>query len=276
MCRWIAYSGGPIPLEEIVVNAEMSLIDQSLLARRAHEPTNGDGFGIGWFGAQSDPGRYRSTKPSWDDANLLDLARYIHSPMFVAHVRRATGTPIQQSNCHPFRYGRWLFAHNGQIEGFREVKRELALSVNPDLYPEIGGSTDSELMFFLALTFGLETNPVRSLEIMAGLVEEVCAAHGISNPLQMTMCLTDGERVHAIRYSSNKQSRSLYYSASFRAMQELHPYHAGMEDFPENARAVVSEPLTTLSGLWVKVPESSALEIRNGEARISPFRPQAP
>ena len=130
MCRWMAYSGAPLPLEELVIKTEVSLIDQSLSARRSLEPTNGDGFGLGWYGRDNLPGRYRSTQPAWNDANLRDLALHVESPLFLAHVRRSTGTPVQQSNCHPFRYRDWLFVHNGEIEGFEKIKYDLYTNVH--------------------------------------------------------------------------------------------------------------------------------------------------
>src|SRR3712207_7406098 len=111
MCRWLAYSGSPILLEELLYKPDHSLIDQSLHARMGVETTNGDGFGVGWYSARdrSRPGRYRNVNPAWNDANLRDLAQHIESPLFLAHIRATTGTPVQQTNCHPFRHGRWLF-----------------------------------------------------------------------------------------------------------------------------------------------------------------------
>ena len=77
MCRWMAYSGNPILLEEMVLKPAHSLIDQSLSAKMAPKPTNGDGFGIGWYGRGGEPGVYRSVQPAWNDANLVDLAHHL-------------------------------------------------------------------------------------------------------------------------------------------------------------------------------------------------------
>ena len=143
MCRWLAYSGAPLYLEELILKTEHSLIDQSLESRSGATTTNGDGFGIGWYGDRETPGVYRDIQPAWNDATLRDLAAHIRSPLFLAHIRAATGSAIQQTNCHPFRHGKWLFVHNGLIRGFDRVKRDLALAVAPQLYPKILGSTDS-------------------------------------------------------------------------------------------------------------------------------------
>ena len=164
MCRWIAYAGAPVYLEELLFKPKHSLIDQSLAACAGETTTNGDGFGVGWYGNGQAPGLYKGIQPAWSDENLLDLASQIKSPMFMAHVRSTTGTAIQRTNCHPFRHGRWLFQHNGAISDFPEVKRDLVLAISPRLFPEVSGSTDSEVMFFLALTFGLEDDPIVGVE----------------------------------------------------------------------------------------------------------------
>jgi glutamine amidotransferase len=154
MCRWLAYSGAPLYLEELIFKPEHSIIDQSLSAREGPSTTNGDGFGIGWFGSRDTPGVYKDIQPAWNDANLRHLAEQIRSHMFLAHVRAATGgTPVQQTNCHPFRHGRWLFLHNGRVRDFPRVRRDLDFGVNPSLYNFMEGTTDSEVMFHLALTF---------------------------------------------------------------------------------------------------------------------------
>src|SRR6478736_4751837 len=154
MCRWLAYSGSPIRIEDLLYKPEHSLIDQSLHSTLGAETTNGDGFGVGWYGVGEAPGVFRSIEPAWNDRNLRELAAQIDSGLVFAHIRASSGTPVQQTNCHPFRHGNWLWMHNGAIRSFSEVKRELVLAVDPSLYPFIDCSTDSEVFFYLALTFG--------------------------------------------------------------------------------------------------------------------------
>src|SRR5215510_4974717 len=141
MCRWLAYFGSPALLEELLYKPENSLVVQSLHSRLGAEPTNGDGFGVGWYGAAATPGVFRSTDPAWSDRNLQELAAHISAPLVLAHIRASIGSPVQQTNCHPFRHDQWLFMHNGYLDGFARMKRDLAMAVDPDLYPEIEGST---------------------------------------------------------------------------------------------------------------------------------------
>jgi len=113
MCRWIAYRGETIPLEQYVTAPAHSLVVQSQRALESTASTNGDGFGMGWYGEHPEPGLYREVRPAWSDENLRYLCRHIQSHLYFAHVRAATGTPITRPNCHPFACGRWLFMHNG-------------------------------------------------------------------------------------------------------------------------------------------------------------------
>ncbi len=275
MCRWLAYTGSPILLEELLFKTDVSLIDQSLLARRAETPTNGDGFGIGWYGDQSSPGLYRHIRPAWNDDNLRDLSAHIESSLFLAHVRAAHGSAVQRSNCHPFRYGRWLFVHNGHTDGFEEIKRDLILAIAPELYPQIRGTTDSEVLFYLALTHGLQEDPFGALQMMAGEVEEVARTHGVDAPLHMTLGISDGERLLAVRYASAGPQPTLYHSANMRALSQMF-CDAPRQPFSEDARLIVSEPLTELTEIWVEIPESSCVEIVGDRVIRSPFEPRVP
>ena len=274
MCRWLAYSGSPLYLEELVFKPEHSIIDQSLSAHSAVNPTNGDGFGIGWYGSRDTPGVYKDIQPAWNDTNLRHLAEQIRSHMFLAHVRAATGgTPVQQTNCHPFRNGRWLFLHNGRIQDFNRIRRDLDFAVHPDLYNRIEGSTDSEVMFHLALTFGLEDDPIAGLERMVGFVEQKGWDAGIEHPMQMTVGLTNGHHLYAVRYSSNHSSRTLYHSRSVSALRMLNPM---FERYSDDAMVVVSEPMNDVVEYWEEIPESTALVVEGCEVRTLPFKPRRP
>lgn len=287
MCRWLAYSGSPLLLEELLYKPVHSLIDQSQHSRMGVETTNGDGFGIGWYGIDADsslpdtrratmPVLFRGVGPAWGDLNLRELARSTSSGMFLAHIRASTGTPVQQSNCHPFRFDRWLWVHNGAIREFSTLKRDLVLAVDPALYPAMAGSTDSEVMFFLALTFGLRDDPVTAVEKMVGFVEQVARRHDVADPMQMTVATMDGERLWGFRYSTVGQSRSLYVSTAVGTLRELYPDNPAFAHLSDETRVVVSEPLGDLAGAWNAVPESSYGIIEAGDDTLGRFEPREP
>jgi predicted glutamine amidotransferase len=273
ICRWLAYSGSPVLLEELIYNRQNSLIVQSLHSRLGAEETNGDGFGVGWYGEQETPGVFRSIEPAWNERNLRELSGHITSGLVFAHIRASTGSPVQQTNCHPFRHGRWLFMHNGFLDGFHDTKRDLALAVDPALYPDIEGTTDTELMFHLALTFGLEDDPPTAVARMVGLVESTGHAHGVEFPFQGTIATTDGERIWAFRYSSQGDSRSLFFSTDLRTLRELYPENEEIRGLDDESRLVVSEPLGDLPGVWNEVPEASYGVIQPGQDELHPFVP---
>jgi len=273
MCRWLAYSGSPVLLEELLYGRQNSLIVQSLHSRLGAEETNGDGFGLGWYGKQESPAVFRSIEPAWNDRNLRELAGHIRSPLVFAHIRASTGSPVQQTNCHPFRHDRWLWMHNGFVDGFHSVKRDLAVAVDPELYPEIEGTTDSELLFQLALTFGLEDDPPRAVERTIGLVESVGHHQGVEFPFQGTIATSDGECIWAFRYSSEGKSRSLFFSTDVRTLRALYPDNELLRDLGDESRLVVSEPLGDLPGAWNEVPEASYGVIQPGQDELHPFTP---
>jgi glutamine amidotransferase len=160
--------------------------------------------------------------------------------------------------------------HNGQIRGFSRIKRELALAVSPELYGEIIGTTDSEIMFYLALTFGMADDIAGGLSRMVGFVEEVGKKNGIDHPMQMTLGISDGQSLYACRYSTERQTRTLYHSASVDAIRDVVP---GAERFSSDMRAIVSEPLSDLAEVWVPVPESSFVKVMAGDVTVTEFAP---
>ena len=271
MCRWLAYSGSAIAVDEVLFKTEHSLIDQSLHASNSPTTTNGDGFGLGWYGSRDVPGVYKDVRPAWNDTNLRALAAQIESSMFLAHVRASTGSPVQRTNCHPFNHGKWLFVHNGHINEYDKLHRDLAFAIAPELFPAIQGTTDSELMFLLS--FGMEGDVKTGLARMAGLVEQIAETHGVENALQMTLGISDGETLYAVRYSTEGKTRSLFHSVSRDATMDIAPEWVRLS---RNARAIVSEPLDDLRDEWVAVPEASFITITNGDISCEPFAPVPP
>ena len=273
MCRWMAWSGQKLLIDDLLFKPPHGLVDQSLHSRMGVETTNGDGFGLGWYGQGEGPAIYHSIQPAWGDVNLRELAYHVESHMYLAHVRATTGTAIQQTNCHPFRHGRWLFCHNGLIEGFPQLRRDLMFAVDPSLFANIQGSTDSEVLFHLALTFGLEDDPVAAMERAIGFVEACALRRGIQNAVQASVGIADGERLWAFRYSTEHKSRTLFASTDAAAVRKLHPDNPTLQALHDEDRVVVSEPLSDLPGLWKELPESTVFIVQPGADEERPFRP---
>jgi glutamine amidotransferase len=277
MCRWFAYRGAPIRTSELLLHPVHSIVAQSLDSPLGAEPVNGDGFGFGWYSSSGDgpPGVFRSIEPAWHDQNLRSLAEAIESPLFFCHVRAAAGPPIQQTNCHPFRYDGWLFMHNGGIADFARVKRDLVLAVDPELYPFMLGTTDSEVLFHLALTLGLRDDPAGAMSRAIGLVEHVGHEHGVQFPFQGSVAITDGATVWAFRYSSQGRSRTLFHSSDIADLRAIYPSEQRLSIFSDDAHVIVSEPINDLPGAFLEVPESSLAILDESGYRHADFVPTA-
>ncbi|HEX5897554.1 MAG TPA: class II glutamine amidotransferase [Thermoleophilaceae bacterium] len=271
----MAWLGQPVLIEELLFRTQHGIVDQSLHARMGAEPTNGDGFGLGWYGGGEGPAVYRSISPAWSDANLRELAAHTESPLFLTHVRAAIGSPVQETNCHPFRRGRWLFVHNGYIADFQLLRRDLMLAVDPGLFAEIHGSTDTEVVFHLALTLGLESDPVDALERTVGVIEAAAEARGVKGAVQATFGVSDGASLWAVRYSTEGSARSLFASADVETVRRLHPDNPRFKRLGADDRLIVSEPFSDLPGVWREIPEATAVTVRHGGVlEERPFSPR--
>ncbi len=271
MCRWMAYQGGSILLEDVLFNVQHNLIDQSMSSRSRETPTNGDGFGLGWYGARERPGLFRSIRPAWNDMNLRDLAGQIESRLFLAHVRATSLASIQETNCHPFRFENWLFVHNGEIFDFEKLRRDLLFAVAPEYFENIQGTTDSEIMFHLALTFGLQKDAPAALARMAGFIEQVGRKHGIAESLWMTLGVSDGKTIYGVRYASDDDAPTLYHTRDVEDVYRINPAIKGR--FGPSARGLVSEPIGEYAEMWVALPQASLLIAREGDIETRPFQP---
>jgi predicted glutamine amidotransferase len=242
MCRWIAYRGEEIALEHYVTSPAHSLIEQSIRALESTAATNGDGFGLGWYGTHPEPGLYREVRPAWSDENLRYLCRHIRSHLFFAHVRASTGTPITRPNCHPFACGRFLFMHNGLIGNWTRVRRQVEALIPDALYPSRIGTTDSEAVFLAMLGAGADHDPVgATVRILAKLTRIV---EPNKEPLRFTAAFADGQDLYAFRYSANDAANTLYYRAA------------------SDGLVVVSEPLDNDRSIWTPVPPNHILTAR--------------
>jgi predicted glutamine amidotransferase len=274
MCRWMAWLGQPVLIDELLFKTPHGIVDQSLHSRMGAETTNGDGIGLGWYGSGEGPALYRSVTPAWSDPNLRELAAHIESPLFFTHIRAAIGSPVQETNCHPFRHGNWLFVHNGYVGDFHELRRELMLAIDPEQFADIQGSTDTEVVFHLALTHGLEQDPIGALEQTVGLIEATARRDGHTPLVQGTFGVSDGASLWAVRYATEGPPRSLFASADVDTIKHLHPENPRFARLSPDDRVVVSEPFSDLPGLWHEVPESTAVTVRRGGVMEQrPFRP---
>ena len=224
MCRWLAYSGTPVLIEQLLYEGHHSLIDQSLHSQLGAETTNGDGFGLGWYGDGDEAGVFHSVEPAWNDRNLRELAAHVRSPLVFAHIRASSGTPVQQTNCHPFRHGRFLWMHNGLIHDFHRDQARSRLRGRPGALPgDRGLDRLRDAVLPRADASASRTIRRRPSRARSASSRRSAGAHGIEHPFQGTIATTDGDRLWAFRYSSEGATRSLFYSTNVEVLRALYP-----------------------------------------------------
>ena len=277
MCRWLAYSGSPILMKEVLYGGTNSLVDQSLHSRLGAEPTNGDGFGVGWYGAPDTPGVFHSIEPAWNDSNLRELAGHISSPLFFTHIRAAIGSAVQQTNCHPFRHDRWLFMHNGYINELRhdQTRPRYSPSTRRCTRDQGPGRHRGAVLPRADLRPGGRPagrrragDRARRRRRRAGTVCRI-RSRAPSRPPTARASGRSGTRA-----STNRARCST--PPTFPRCASYTPTEKELQEFSDDARLIVSEPLGDVAGVWNEVPESSWGVVGPDRAELRPFQPKAP
>ena len=147
MCRLYAFrSSLRSAVHQSLLAAENALAQQS----KAHP----DGWGIGYY-IDDYPHLYRNPSQALEDGLFRDLGGVVSTYTLVGHIRKASVGPVNLLNCHPFQFGNWLFAHNGEIAAYNEdplVRQRVYDLVSPRFHRHLLGSTDSEVVFFVFLS----------------------------------------------------------------------------------------------------------------------------
>lgn len=271
MCRFVAYIGNPIRIDELVITPNNSLIKQSIKAKESEITLNGDGFGIGWYASDisSEPALFTSVQPAWNDRNLNYMSSKIKTKCLFAHVRAATEGIVSEANCHPFHYKNLLFMHNGGIGGFNGIKRFMRRDLSDEIYEWIKGQTDSEHFFAQLIDIlnkkNLQHFPTEELADAIvetiNITEKMKKDHGIIEDSWINAVLTDGKAMVAVRYVSNpkEEPSSLHYSEGNKyeckdGICEMRP--SNPED---HAVIIASEKLTDKDLDWKEIPTNHLL-----------------
>jgi len=266
MCRLMAYMGSPIIIDKLLYQPKNSLINQSINAKELEEPLNGDGFGIGWYVAEVnyEPVTFVSINPAWSNRNLRNLAPKIRTECFIAHVRAASVGEVSESNCHPFQYKNLLMMHNGGVENFSLIKRQIREPLSDEFYNWIKGQTDSEHIFALLLHFLFkETSEVTPESVIHAFertfehLNKLMKQFGIHEAAYLNMVVTNGLFVVGTRYVSDPKENALTLYHSEATHYAVENGVSQMTDSADGARAVlvVSEKLSDEKH-WTLVPSN--------------------
>ena len=272
MCRFTLYLGPPVRLSSLLLEPSHSLIRQSSHSHEREEPLNGDGFGVGWYIPEHDrePAVFRSITPAWNNRNLHNLARVVTSPCILAHVRAATqSSGVNEANCHPFRFGRFLCMHNGDIGNFFRVRRRLLDGICDDAFNNIYGSTDSENFFAVVIDELLKRHAVAAMDLAVALdnaiqrVVTIVDRYGDNAPSYLNVALSDGDNAVISRFSNDREHppESLYYYCG-----DL--YEPCCVEQPKNSEVVVSSEKLTQDPVWQSVPANHLILLSRGQAPV--------
>ncbi|NJN41163.1 MAG: class II glutamine amidotransferase [Flammeovirgaceae bacterium] len=273
MCRLLAYKGTPIIINKLLFEPKNSLINQSINAKELEEPLNGDGFGLGWYNPDisEEPATFVSLNPAWSNRNLRNLAPKIKTGCLIAHVRAASVGEVSEANCHPFQYQNWLMAHNGGVENFSKVKRELRSHLSDELYVWIKGQTDSEHIFSFLVSYMVSKHKKATPEtVMDGFeytfenLKKQMEKNGITEPAYLNMVVSNGDFIVGTRYITdpNIEPLTLYHSEGTRYVVEDGVTHMMAPKDNDQAVLVVSEKLTD-DKYWTMIPKNHFVVVEN-------------
>lgn len=282
MCRFAAYLGEPLLINDVISRPKDSLIKQSSNALESDITVNGDGFGVGWYSpaVSERPALFVSVLPAWNDINLKRISHQIMSPCFFAHVRAAEDGGVSLFNCHPFNYQRYLFMHNGHVGGFDTIKLPIYNLLEHDYFLNIQGHTDSETLFALWLQHFLKTK--RTLDDMVtawrdtlATITELQKAHNVKAASYINAVVTDGEQMVGVRYSAQTDEYlSLHYAAGKAFVHTKDGFHMLPTESGKLPQSVLlsSERITQHHDEWTEVPPQHFFTSdRNKVIRMTPI-----
>lgn len=222
MCRLLAYQGSPITLSEAILAHPHSLVEQAYApAEMVTGTVNADGFGIGWYAETGGlPGTYHRLTPIWSDLDLPRLGRVVSSGRIVAALRNATpGFPLDLQSISPFVSGRYLFVHDGALQGFaRRFRSRLLEGIPEAIQATILGPTDAEMIFALVrsrLEERGEVGPEESPRFLRAAIDSAIRqviALALEKQVQVSVNigLTDGQSMVFCRLARGIPANSLY------------------------------------------------------------------
>lgn len=144
MCRLFGFRS----VIQSQVHSSLVEADNALGVQGGDHP---DGWGVAYYLLNS-PHLMKSAKSALKDTLFKKVSGVVSSETVVAHIRKTTVGENNILNTHPFQFGKWVFAHNGNISNFDKVKPDLVARIHPSFRRFILGETDSEVIFYFLLS----------------------------------------------------------------------------------------------------------------------------
>jgi len=257
VCRFVAYLGEEIKLEELVYNFPHNLVVQSYAPKELLVGNvNLDGFGCGWYNTavEKDPALYATLLPIWADYRFPTIAKAVASNIIFSSVRNATPPfPNELSSVLPLALGKYLFLHNGYITDYNKCKRRLENEL-PDEYFNMIQSRSDSAFIFAAFMWKLSEIDVSEKLIKKAMIATLDwlknQLESLGEKANLNIGIADGESMLFIRHEFNGACNSLYYNESHEQLSK--------------GVLIASEPLDEDNG-WNEVPENSMIEVKLGK-----------
>lgn len=259
MCRLFGFrSKYNLDPHHILLTAENAILLQSY--------DHPDGWGIAYY-KNGTPFVHKGIEPAFQDTTYQAISSAVSGHVGVVHIRRATVGNVSDLNTHPFHYGKWVFAHNGTISKFLDVKHFFEDAIDEELLPFLKGATDSEHCFFLFLSFLKKRNAIEhataldvevALEACMKQVATWCREKNIVHTPCMNFMITNGEILGVTKlgrdlFCSIELNNEMSFSNIDEFLKDIQGTLKGADQF-----LVASEKISSEYN-WFEIPENSLL-----------------
>ncbi len=202
MCRLFGFRS----VIQSQVHRSLLAADNALMIQSQRHP---DGWGVAYYVGGA-PHVIKSAHTAMEDQIFKRVSGVVSSQTVLAHLRKATVGDINLLNAHPFQFGSWVMAHNGEINNYAQVRDKLRAEIAPELRRYILGDTDSEVLFYLFLSrLARRTDlhrkgaPIEAVvEALAETIEQTRAiadGPGQEERSKLTIIVTEGNTMVAVR-----------------------------------------------------------------------------
>ena len=261
MCRVLAYIGPEVPLENLLLKPENSLINQTL-DPEAHPQLQLAGWGFGIWSEHllhpEKPFIYRRPSAAFYDDNVEGIIPGLQASTLLAHVRAAAynaAVVLADENCHPFAYREtpWIVAQNGDLPNWILLQRELLRHCKDTYLEQMRGTTDTEFLYLLLLSLledDSDEGVKRAFEKMLGHIVQAMKDLDLVDLAKLKMALVSPNRIIGVNFGSGHQGET-HPDGDWRELRKSGP---GTDDF---ALSMLLEPMYLLTGRHVQDDDTS-------------------
>lgn len=252
MCRVLAYIGPELPIENLLLTPQNSLINQTL-DPELHPLLQLAGWGFGAWSQHllkpEEPFLYRRPMAAFYDDNAIGIIPSLQASTLLAHVRAASydsNTVLADENCHPYSYvgTPWILAQNGDLPSWKILQRELLTHCKDEYLKQMRGTTDTEFLYVLLLSLleGDSDDDVQhGFEELLRLVLQAMKKLDLVALTKLKIALVRPNRIIGVNYGAGPNGET-QVDADWRELRKSGP---GTDDY---SLSMLLEPMYVLTG----------------------------